>query len=228
MYKDTAKVYSATPNAFLLRTIAGRKPGRALDIGMGQGRNAIWLAGQGWDVTGIDVSDEGLAQGNAIAKRHGLRLRTERVGYAEFNYGDEQWDLIVLCYFLPKDLPPRLLRALKPGGLVVVEGFHAETGYSRLLFGGFADNELPRLFNGYRTLQYEDLIADAEWGGALGEKNRVVRLLAQKPAPPPDACQFDGRNFQPGQTTCWGAIRLRCETDGWRRAGSCENNGKND
>lgn len=227
-FKDPSKVFSEAPNAFLVRMMEGLKPGRALDIGMGQGRNALWLAERGWDVTGIDVSDEGVAQAREEPKRRGLRLRAERVGYGEFAYGEGQWDLIVLCYFLPRELPARLLRALKLGGLVVVEGFHSDTAFVRLAPGGFADNELPRIFNGYRTLHYEDVEAPAEWGGALGGGNRIVRLFAQRPAPPPGACVFQGRTVARGQTTCWGVTTLRCEAAGWVRAGACENSGKND
>ena len=227
-YKGPSKVFSEAPNAFLMRMMAGRKPGRALDIGMGQGRNALWLAEQGWDVTGIDVSDEGVAQARAETKLRGLRLRAERVGYGEFAYGEEQWDLIVLCYFLPRELPARLLRALKPGGLVLVENFHADTAFVRLAPGGLTDNELPRIFDGYRTQHYEDVEAQAEWGGEVGGGNRIVRLLAQRPASPPSACGFQGRTFARGQTTCWGVMTLRCEPAGWVRAGPCENSGKND
>lgn len=228
MYKDTAKVYSTAPSSFLVRTVSGRKPGRALDVGMGQGRNAIWLAEQAWDVTGIDISDEGVAQARAEAGRRGLRLRAERVGYADFAYGEAQWDLIVLCYFLPPDLPVRLLRALKPGGLVVVEGFHSDTAFVRLLPGGLGNNELLGLFPGLRVLQYEDVEAPAEWGGMLGSGNRIVRLLAQRPDDKPTGCRFEGRPFQRGETVCWGNLKLRCDANGWARGESCENSGKND
>lgn len=228
MYKDPAKVYSTAPNAFLVRTVSGRRVGRALDVGMGQGRNALWLAEQGWDVTGIDISDEGVAQARAEAGRRGLRIKAERVGYAEFAYGEAQWDLIVLCYFLPPDLPARLLRALKPGGLIVVEGFHSDTAFVRLLPGGLGNNELIGLFPGLRVLQYEDVETPAEWGGLLGSGNRIVRLLAQWPDGKPPGCRFEGRPFQRGETVCWGNLKLRCDANGWARGESCENSGKND
>jgi len=228
MYASGQKVYSLEPNAFLTRMVSDRKPGRALDIGMGQGRNALWLAARGWDVTGIDVSDEGLAQARAEASRRGLRLKAERVGYSEFEYGEGQWDLIVLCYFLPRELPARIWKALKPGGLVVVEAFHADTAYVRLLPGGFGDNELMGLFSEYRTLHYEDVEAAAEWGGALSGANRVVRLMAQRPVGPRGGCRFEGKDVARGGTACWGTVQLRCEEKGWSRAGSCENSSKND
>jgi len=226
MYKDTAKVFSTSPNSFLVRTVSGRKTGRALDVGMGQGRNALWLAEQGWDVTGIDISDEGVAQTRAEAGRRGLRVKAERVGYSEFAYGEAQWDLIVLCYFLPRDLPERLLRALKPGGLVVVEGFHSDTAFVRLLPGGLENNELIGLFPGLRVLQYEDVETPAEWGGVLGGGNRIVRLLAQRPDAKPPGCRFEGRPFQRGETVWWGNLKLRVEANGCARGEACENSGE--
>ena len=56
IYSTERETFSAEPNAFLVRMISGRKPGRALDVAMGQGRNSIWLASQGWSVMGFDVS----------------------------------------------------------------------------------------------------------------------------------------------------------------------------
>ena len=76
----------------------GRKPGRALDVGMGQGRNAIYLAQQGWDVSGFDPADKAVALAQQEAKRLGVSLRTQIVGDDEFDFGRNQWDLIVLSY----------------------------------------------------------------------------------------------------------------------------------
>jgi 2-polyprenyl-3-methyl-5-hydroxy-6-metoxy-1,4-benzoquinol methylase len=61
-------IFTEQPNALLIGAIQGRKPGRALDFGMGQGRNAVFLAQQGWDVTGFDPGK----------KRFGSRTRTQR------------------------------------------------------------------------------------------------------------------------------------------------------
>jgi hypothetical protein len=61
IYKTTKPGFATQPNALLISTVEGRKPGRALDVGMGQGRNSVFLALKGWDVTGFDMSDEGIA-----------------------------------------------------------------------------------------------------------------------------------------------------------------------
>src|SRR5262245_43630304 len=56
VYSSQPEFFSAAPNAFLVRIMSDRRPGTALDVGMGQGRNAIWLAERGWNVTGFDIS----------------------------------------------------------------------------------------------------------------------------------------------------------------------------
>ena len=58
VYRE-GKEFNPAPNKFLVEMVKGRKPGLALDVAMGQGRNALYLASQGWRVTGIDISDEG-------------------------------------------------------------------------------------------------------------------------------------------------------------------------
>src|SRR2546426_936208 len=64
---EDGDVFSRKPNAFLVEMARQRKPGRALDVGMGQGRNSIFLAQQGWDVTGFDPADVGVRQAKAEA-----------------------------------------------------------------------------------------------------------------------------------------------------------------
>ena len=59
--RDTAYQFNKNANALLVETVKGTKPGKALDIGMGQGRNSIFLAKNGWKVTGVDIADEAVA-----------------------------------------------------------------------------------------------------------------------------------------------------------------------
>src|SRR5712692_5328786 len=67
--------FSHQPNAFLLKSVQGKTPGVALEIGMGQGRNTIAMARLGWDVTGVDISDEGIRQALAEAKKQNVNIR---------------------------------------------------------------------------------------------------------------------------------------------------------
>jgi 2-polyprenyl-3-methyl-5-hydroxy-6-metoxy-1,4-benzoquinol methylase len=93
--------FKAAASQFLVRMVEGRKPGKALDVAMGQGRNSHYLATQGYDVTGYDISEGGLAQARLLAEKAGLKIRTVTASHEEFDYGAAQWDLIVETFALP-------------------------------------------------------------------------------------------------------------------------------
>jgi SAM-dependent methyltransferase len=172
--------FNTRPNQFLMRMTQGRKPGRALDVGMGQGRNAIYLAQQGWAVTGFDPADKAVAAAREEAKRLGVSLTTFTVGDEQFEFGLEQWDLIVLSYVSLRHLADRLYESLKPGGLVVVEGFHRDATKATSIGGGvvFDTNELLKVFERFRIVHYEDTQGVGDFGMT---GTQVVRLAATKP-----------------------------------------------
>jgi SAM-dependent methyltransferase len=175
------KVYSGPqtwfvdkPNQLLERTVADVKPGRAVDVAMGQGRNALFLAAKGWDATGFDVAEQGLKAARASAERLGVKLNVVRAETGAFDFGAAQWDLVVMTYaFAPVGDPAfmgRIWKALRPGGLVVFEVAGDGKG---------APNGLLKFFGDYRILHYEDEDGVADWG--QGErKARVLKLVAQK------------------------------------------------
>jgi len=176
---EPAPRFNTKPNAFLVEMTRGITPGRALDVGMGQGRNALYLAQQGWAVTGFDPADKAVAAAQEQAKQLGLKLTTLVLRDDQFDFGKAQWDLIVLSYVSLRHLVPHVSDALKPGGLVVVEGFHRDATKTASIGGGvvFDTNELLKLFEGLRVVRYEDTDGPADFGmGAT----RVVRLAARK------------------------------------------------
>jgi SAM-dependent methyltransferase len=162
------------PNAFLVEMAKGRKPGRALDVGMGQGRNALWLAQQGWETTGYDPAERAVALARENSAKAGVKLNTVIATDSQFDMGIAKWDLILLSYVEIRENASKVMRALAPGGLVVAEYFHNDNGAAP---GGFTDNELLRLFEGLRILRYEDTEAVADFGM---QKGRIVRLCAEK------------------------------------------------
>src|SRR5436305_7867440 len=91
VYTREQHLFTKEPNAFLVDVVEALPPGRALDIGMGQGRNAVWLADRGWDVTGLDISVEGVRQASAFEDR----MRVVHQSAEEFPIGEHQWDLII-------------------------------------------------------------------------------------------------------------------------------------
>lgn len=142
---------------------------------MGQGRNAIFLAREGWDVTGFDVAEVGLQKAREQAAALSVKIGAVHASDDEFDFGLERWDLIAIVYALEKRSVHRVRDALKPGGLVVVEAGHRETSGAPFEYD---TNELLDIFRGFRILMYEDTSGTYDWGP---ETIRLVRLVAQKP-----------------------------------------------
>lgn len=174
------------PSALVLETTANLPSGLALDAGMGNGRNAVYLARKGWRVTGVDLSEAAVRRAREAASR--LKVEFDaRVGDVEkMALPRESYDLILCLYTEP--LAARAARkfidALKPGGLLLIEGRHIESlspASAALAPTGFHDNQLLHLYARLRILRYEDRLMAAEWGnGAPDSRARVVRLVAQK------------------------------------------------
>jgi SAM-dependent methyltransferase len=175
-------------NKFLAETVKGRPPGKALDIGMGQGRNSLFLAALGWDVTGFDISEVGVKQAQAEAQKRGLKINASVGDVDKFDYGKERYDLIVGMYmheYLNRNAA-KVIAALKPGGLLVVEGIHRDVNKDSLRGEkyGYRNNELPKIFAPLRVRLYEDTLDKADWERSGGKPVPLVRLLAIKEAKP--------------------------------------------
>jgi SAM-dependent methyltransferase len=221
IYAKSPDLFSALPNAFMVRVITGRRPGRALDVAMGQGRNALWLASQGWTVAGFDISPVGIELARNEAAKRGLQIETHVAAFEHFDWGKEKWDLILFSYFFPQAALPKVWEALRPGGLILVEGFHIDTARVRPVAGGYHNNELFEILKGYRMLVYEDVQDRQEWGLPFGATNRLVRALAQKSVSLPAGCSWEGKKYEPHEFMCWGVSRWSCELEGWDPAGKC-------
>lgn len=173
--------FNPAPNALLVDVVRDLPPGRALDVNMGEGRNALHLAQLGWEVTGIDLADQALAYAQARAADLGVTLRTMVADSTTYDWGRAAWDLLVLCYADEQAHLARVREALRPGGLLVFENFHADVNQARGIPPGeqigFATNELRDLYAaaGFRILRYEEPLAVADFSR---EAQRLVRLVA--------------------------------------------------
>ncbi len=150
---------------------------------MGEGRNALYLAQQGWQVTGVDYANQALAFAQQRAQQLSVSLTTIEHDLATYEWGTDQWDLIVLCY-ADKDAHVAQVRAaLRPGGLLVFENFHADVNQARAIKPGqeigFATNELKNSYAAanFRILRYEEPTGVADFSL---ETQRLVKLVAQK------------------------------------------------
>lgn len=162
--------FNPEPNAFLISIVEGRKPGKALDVGIGDGRNALYLARLGWDVTGFDPADRAVALAQSRAESLELKLTTAVALDTTFDYGREQWDLILYCWGNPTESASKVPDALRPGGIVVVEG-------AREWFA----LDAATLFAGLRVVHHDELMASPDFFNR-GERP-TVRLAAEKPFP---------------------------------------------
>ena len=137
------------------------KTGRALDLAAGQGRNALYLAREGFEVEGWDRDEQGLEALSAKARACGLSIRTRVVDLErEPSIPVETFDLVVVFYYLQRDLIPSIIQSLRPGGIVVYETFlidnHVRFNHPRHREFSLEHNELLSLFSKLRILAYRE------------------------------------------------------------------------
>ncbi len=127
-YDTHEYVYGTEPNDFLA-SVADRIPaGRVLSIGEGEGRNAVFLASLGYEVTAVDASAVGLRKVERLAWERGLPVTTVHADLADFAIEPDAWDGIVSIFcHLPRalrlDVHRRVSQGLAPGGVFVVEAY---------------------------------------------------------------------------------------------------------
>jgi SAM-dependent methyltransferase len=127
-FSEPGYAYGTEPNAFLVSVADRIPPGNVLCLAEGEGRNAVYLAGVGYDVTAVDTSAVGLAKAEALASDREVTIETVIADLADFEIEPGAWQGIVsiFCHLPPvvrAALHERCLRGLSPGGVFVLEGF---------------------------------------------------------------------------------------------------------
>lgn len=190
-YAGPDLVWGAGPNQFVVEQLTGRQPGRAIDLATGEGRNAIWLASQGWQVTGVDFSSVGLARAARLAAERGVQVEWVVADLREYQPPLDGYDLVLIAYlqFRRQDLASVLSRAaaaLAPGGTLMVVG-HDRENLTRGV-GGPQDPELLHTVEEIVDALPGLTIATAEQrtrtvAGENGERTAIDTLvLAVRPA----------------------------------------------
>ena len=174
--------FTGEPSALLVEAVKGVAPGAALDAGMGQGRNAVCLAGKGWKVTGFDLSAEAIKSAQANAAKAGVRIDGVKASYADFDFGTAKWDLIVLTFaWAPMTDPAfvdRLRTSLRPNGRIVFEHFVENSDQPRPpAMQVLKPGQLRELLKGFRLDRYEEITGLADWAGP---DTPMVRAVAVK------------------------------------------------
>ncbi len=127
-YNQPDYVYGIQPNDFLVSVAASIPLGKLLSLGEGEGRNAVYLASLGYDVTAVDSSEVGLEKARRLAAEKGVGIATITADLDNFQIQPNSWDAIVsiFCHVpsaIRVPLHQAVVRGLKPGGVFVLEAF---------------------------------------------------------------------------------------------------------
>ena len=164
------------PAEFLVKNIGLLPGGRALDVAMGTGRNAIYLAKMGFEMEGVDMSPEAVDNALESAREAGVTIRAQ-VADLEGEYHIEKgaYDVIICFNYLQRSLIYQIKDGLKKGGVVVYETFIVDqarfgkpTNPDYLL----KHNELLDMFRDFRCLRYSEGIMDG--------RKAVASIIAEK------------------------------------------------
>ena len=165
----------------LLRENRLRPGSSAMVLAMGDGRNALYFAELGLEVTGVDISSVGLEKARRAAAERGVEIEAIQADLFQYDLGEGQWDLVTNVFFNPSILMfDRIKASVRPGGYLVVEGYGSDfRGSGPAPETRYRPNQLLAELSNWRVLEYQDGIFPSDWAG--GQPVPVVRILAQKP-----------------------------------------------
>ncbi len=158
-YNTDTYVYGKSPNGFLVEQAECLPKGKVLCLADGEGRNSVYLASLGYQVTAVDLSLVGLNKARDLAKEEAVEIEFIHADLADFDLGTQQWEAIVsiFCHLpshIRQPLNQKIVNALKPDGIYLVEGYtHQQLNYNTggpkdedmMLSAGILSNELSEL-----------------------------------------------------------------------------------
>ncbi|HAT26132.1 MAG TPA: SAM-dependent methyltransferase [Gammaproteobacteria bacterium] len=188
-YADSDYLFGTAPNDFL-KSVAERLPSnsRILCLADGEGRNGVYLATLGHKVTAVDQSRVGLEKAKKLAKQKQVSIETIKADLAEYDLGVESWDCIVSIFFhIPSSVRahiyPRIITALKPGGILILESYTPEqlnhgTGGPPIAELMLTKDELAQYFSEMNLEHLQELEREVIEGTGHTGLASVVQLLA--------------------------------------------------
>lgn len=194
-YAAEEYVYGKEANEFFRSKLAGIKPGKALFPAEGEGRNAVYAAKMGWEVSAFDISDFGKSKADQLALENGVNIDYQVGTLGELAYEEESFDLIVLIFaHLPASIRTSfhqgLVNLLKPGGLLILEAYsktHLTFNFKNPLAGGpkditmlYSEEDLRTDFHAMSELSLEQEVIFLEEGKYHQGQSAVIRLIGQK------------------------------------------------
>jgi len=172
-YSGDELVWTSTPNQFLVAEAVGLPVGRAVDLACGEGRNSIWLAEQGWEVTGVDFSPVGLTKAARFADLWDVRVTWVESAVEQWVPPSGGFDLVAMCY-LQLPLPNRsaalavAASAVAPGGTLLVIAHDIDN-----LTRGYAGPQHPDVL--YRVREVTEAAAEA--GLSVERAEQAIRVV---------------------------------------------------
>jgi SAM-dependent methyltransferase len=168
-YAGKELVWTARPNRFLVAEADGLRPGRALDLACGEGRNAVWLAEEGWQVTGVDFSDVALAKARELVAARGVEADWVQADLLDYRPEPRAYDLVLLFYLqLPGAQRRQIVRvaadAAAAGGTLLLVAHDS----SNLEHGHGGPKEPAVLYTA------ADVVADLDGSGLEIERAELV------------------------------------------------------
>ena len=157
-YETEVYLFGEKPIPFLANNVHLLPKGKVLDIAMGEGRNGVYLATQGFEVLGLDISEKGLEKAHNLAKKNKVTIATKVVDLESFTLEPNSYDVILCTYYMQKDLFKQFQSALKPGGMIVVETYNVDyLKYAQFSRKWALDtNEMLDIFKDLRVIRYQD------------------------------------------------------------------------
>lgn len=192
-YQGEAYLFGEAPNAFLAAQAHRLTPGlSALAVADGEGRNGVWLAQQGLDVLSVDSSPVAQAKAARLAEARGATLRLEEVDLASWAWPEAQFDVVAAIFIqfagpaLRDQIFAGLKRALKPGGLLLLEGYRPEqiaygTGGPRVPENLYTEAMLRAAFSDFEILELSAYDAVIEEGAGHSGQSALIDLVARRP-----------------------------------------------
>lgn len=188
-YADQAYAYGKEANDFL-KTQLFSDGEKVLCLAEGEGRNAVWIAAQGADVTALDYSEAGLQKAEILAAEKGVRIRTVQADLSTYQIEPEAWDSIV-CIFghFEPELRERVLRSvrtgLKTGGRLIMEVYAKEqlahqTGGPSDINMLYSADALELALEGFASLHIEQTVRYIREGRFHEGMSSVIQVLAVK------------------------------------------------
>ena len=191
-YQADTYAYGIAPNEFFAEKLEKLAPGFLLLPAEGEGRNAVFGAKLGWDVHAFDFSEKARIKAMALAKEEDVAFQYDIMSYEDFELPEQAYDVIGLVFtHMPPDLRKifhlKLINALKPEGIILLEGFHkTQLGRSSggpktdaLLFG---EEELMEEFAALEIISLEVGTRELDEGPFHQGEARLIQMVAHAPA----------------------------------------------